>query len=54
MSTYWDMWDRIKKTSEEDRRAFLEAHPRAKGKDLEFGGSIFFDVDLLEAIRNSL
>lgn len=54
VSTYWRMWDKIKAMSVEDRQKFLDEHPRAEGKDLEFGGEMFFDVDLLESVRNSL
>ena len=54
MSKYLDMWTKIKESTEEERRHFLELHPRAEGKDLYFRGEIYFDVDLLEAVRNSL
>ncbi len=53
-STYWRMWDKIKATTPEDRQKFLDEHPRAEGKDLDFFGETFFDVDLLESVRNSL
>lgn len=54
MSTYLRMWEKIKATSEEDRKAFLVAHPRAEGKDVDFFGETYFDVDLLESVRNSI
>lgn len=54
MSTYLKMWEKIKATSEEDRKKFLEEHPRALGKDVDFFGETYFDVDLLESVRNSI
>jgi len=53
-STYWRMWDKIREIGPEKCQAFLDEHPHATGKNLEFGGETFFDVDLLEAVRNSL
>ena len=54
MTTYWRMWGNIKTTTKQYRLDFLQDHPRALGKTLEFNGESFFDVDLLEAVRNSL
>jgi len=54
MSTYLRMWELIKTSSVKERDDFLREHPRAEGKDIEFQGQTFFDVDLLEAIRSSL
>jgi 2-oxo-4-hydroxy-4-carboxy--5-ureidoimidazoline (OHCU) decarboxylase len=53
-SVYWQMWEKLKAASVEERQEFLKEHPRAEGKDLEFRGQTFFDVDLLESMRNSL
>jgi len=54
MSTYLKMWAEIKGATEEYRREFVEKYGPAKGHDVQFVEGIYFDVDLLEAIRNSL
>jgi len=54
MSTYLRMWELIKKTPMNERQTFLNTHSPAKGINLVFNGETFFDVDLLEALRNSV
>jgi len=54
MSQYLDMWGKINASTEDELWKFLEDHPRAEGRDLWFNGAKYFDVDLLEAIRNKL
>ena len=54
MSRYLDMWGKINAATEDELWKFLEDHPRAEGRDLWFKDAKYFDVDLLEAIRNKL
>lgn len=52
-STYLKMWEKIHEATPEHLEQFLKDHPRAVGQDLEFMGETFFDVDLLESLRNA-
>jgi len=54
MSIYLEMWAEIKSTTESYRREFLEDYGPAVGKNVLYYKGIYFDVDLLEAVRNSL
>lgn len=54
MNTYLRMWKLINEAPVVECQAFLEKNSPARGRDLEFRGETFFDVDLLEAIRNAL
>lgn len=53
-SIYYEMWERIKTSPSDYRKGFIDGYGPAQGKDTVFLGKKFFDVDLLEALRNSL
>lgn len=53
MSTYLRMWALVKEATPEERQKFLDEHVPATGRDVEFRGDKFLDVDLFEALRNA-
>lgn len=54
MSKYIEMWGKIKAATPEDRRVALKMFSPATGKDVPFFGERYFDVDLLEALREAV
>lgn len=52
MSVYLDMWELVKELTHEEAREWVEKYGPAQGKDVEFRGRTFFDVDLREALAN--
>lgn len=50
MSTYNDMWEKIKNISPEERKEWLTKVNPPVGRALDFEGVEVFDVDLAEAL----
>lgn len=52
MSTYLDMWQKIKELNEQETLDWINAVEPAKGISIDFRGVRVNDVDVLEALRN--
>lgn len=53
MSKYLNMWEQIKKLTEEEIDAWIRVCDPTKGADVRFYDVIVLDVDLLEALREA-
>lgn len=54
MSTYLDMWQKIKELNEQETLDWINAVEPAKGISIDFRGVRVHDTDILEALRNYL
>jgi hypothetical protein len=51
MSTYLDMWIKIRELTEEQTEDWIRAVQPARGQSINFRGVRVVDVDVLEALR---
>lgn len=53
MSTYLDMWTKIKELTPEGRQRWLDNIGSPTGADIDFRGVKVLDVDLVQALKNA-
>jgi hypothetical protein len=53
MSTYLDMWGKIKELTPEQREEWINVARPCRGQVINFKGVRVIDVDLVEALKNA-